>query len=201
MNAPFSWPKSSLSISSVGMAAQLTLTKARDASRLSRWMWAASSSLPVPDSPDQQNPRVGFGHLRRFGHRAPERRALADHSWRLAHQVAECLILDLQVRSLQRVLDDEQHAIARERLLEEIERAVSRRLDRVLDRPVARDHDHGRRIAALSQPAQHVQTAAVRQPHVEQVEIGATGETLRLELRRRLAHRDAVSLAFEDQAQ
>ena len=50
-NAPFSWPKSSLSMSSVGIAAQFTFTNGPAANGLSRWMWAASSSLPVPDSP------------------------------------------------------------------------------------------------------------------------------------------------------
>ena len=51
VNAPFSWPNSSLSISSVGIAAQFTFTNGPAANGLSRWMCAASSSLPVPDSP------------------------------------------------------------------------------------------------------------------------------------------------------
>ena len=48
---PFSWPKSSLSMSVSGMAAQLTATKGRSALRLERWRVRATSSLPVPDSP------------------------------------------------------------------------------------------------------------------------------------------------------
>ena len=51
MKAPFSCPNSSLSISSVGIAAQLTFTNGPEANGLWRWMCAASSSLPVPDSP------------------------------------------------------------------------------------------------------------------------------------------------------
>ena len=49
--APFTEPKSSLSMSSSGMAAQLTLTKGL--SRRSLWSWQAraTSSLPVPLSP------------------------------------------------------------------------------------------------------------------------------------------------------
>ncbi len=48
---PFSWPKSSLSMSSVGMAAQLTLTNGPAENGLLEWTCAANSSLPVPDSP------------------------------------------------------------------------------------------------------------------------------------------------------
>ena len=48
---PFSWPNNSLSIRSFGIAAQFTLTKGPWAKGLSRWMWAAINSLPVPDSP------------------------------------------------------------------------------------------------------------------------------------------------------
>ena len=48
---PFSWPKSSLSMSSSGMAAQFTCTKASSLRRLFRWMARATSSLPTPLSP------------------------------------------------------------------------------------------------------------------------------------------------------
>ena len=54
VNAPFSWPNSSLSISVAGMAAQLTRTNARPLRGL-RWCSArASSSLPVPVSPSSR---------------------------------------------------------------------------------------------------------------------------------------------------
>ena len=51
VKAPFSWPKSSDSMSSSGMAAQLTWTKVSRALRLWAWMDRATSSLPVPLSP------------------------------------------------------------------------------------------------------------------------------------------------------
>ena len=51
VNAPFLCPKSSDSISSPGIAAQLTATNARAASGPESWMAWATSSLPVPDSP------------------------------------------------------------------------------------------------------------------------------------------------------
>ena len=49
VKAPRSWPNSSLSISSGGMAAQLTFTNGPAATALLRWMARAISSLPVPD--------------------------------------------------------------------------------------------------------------------------------------------------------
>ncbi len=48
---PFSWPKSSDSISSSGIAAQLTWTNGRSRRGEWRWMARATSSLPVPLSP------------------------------------------------------------------------------------------------------------------------------------------------------
>src|SRR5580698_9931171 len=51
VNAPFSWPNSSLSRRPVGMAAQLTLMKGPSLRRLRRWRACANSSLPVPVSP------------------------------------------------------------------------------------------------------------------------------------------------------
>ena len=81
--------------------------------------------------------------------RAAERVAPADHLRRVADQLAEALVLALQVRSLERVLDHEQHAVAGERLLEEVEGAAARGLDRVADGAVAGDHHHRRGIVAL----------------------------------------------------
>ena len=51
VKAPFSWPNISLSISSGGMAAQLTATKGPFFLLPWRWMARAISSLPVPLSP------------------------------------------------------------------------------------------------------------------------------------------------------
>ena len=48
---PFSWPKSSVSRSVSGSAAQLTLISGWGLRGLARWMASATSSLPVPDSP------------------------------------------------------------------------------------------------------------------------------------------------------
>ena len=51
VNAPFSWPKISLSISVSGMAEQLMATNGLFLRGLSSWMVRATISLPVPLSP------------------------------------------------------------------------------------------------------------------------------------------------------
>ena len=51
VNAPFSWPKSSLSRSSSGIAPQLIGTKGRFLRALLKWIAFAISSFPVPLSP------------------------------------------------------------------------------------------------------------------------------------------------------
>src|SRR5690554_6213889 len=48
---PFLWPKNSLSISSDGMAPQLTAMNGPSARGPCRWIIRATSSLPLPDSP------------------------------------------------------------------------------------------------------------------------------------------------------
>src|SRR5213594_2541646 len=51
VNAPFSWPNSSLSRSPVGIAAQFSFTKAFERRGLRLWIARAISSFPVPVSP------------------------------------------------------------------------------------------------------------------------------------------------------
>ncbi len=51
VNAPFSWPNSSLSRSSSGIAAQLSLINGWSSRSLFSWMLVATNSLPVPLSP------------------------------------------------------------------------------------------------------------------------------------------------------
>jgi hypothetical protein len=51
VKAPFTWPKSSLSIRFSGMAPQLMVTKGPVRAGERRWISLAISSLPVPVSP------------------------------------------------------------------------------------------------------------------------------------------------------
>ena len=54
VNAPFAWPKSSDSSSSAGIAPQLIATNGPSARVLARWMLRATSSFPVPLSPQMR---------------------------------------------------------------------------------------------------------------------------------------------------
>ena len=58
VNAPFSCPKSSLSIRLGGSAAQFTRTSARDRRRLRSWTARPNSSLPVPVSPSSNTAQL-----------------------------------------------------------------------------------------------------------------------------------------------
>jgi hypothetical protein len=69
VKAPRAWPKSSLSSSVAGTAAQLIATKGPSLRGLASWIARATSSLPVPLSPvdephaDDSLAQLDAGHL------------------------------------------------------------------------------------------------------------------------------------------
>ncbi len=74
---------------------------------------------------------------------------------------------------IERPLDRAQKLRERQRLLDEIECAQARRLDRRLDRAVPGHHDHRAVVAVGDRPlAQQRDAVGVRHPDVEQHEIG-----------------------------
>ena len=150
VNAPFSWPNSSLSMSSVGMAAQLTFTNGPGRERALAMDVRRQQLLARPRLAREQHADIRSRDLRGLLDRVLERRARPDHPRRVADQLAESLVLALQVGPLERVLHDEQHAVAGERLLEEIERAAAGRVDGIADRRVPGNHHDRRCIVALS---------------------------------------------------
>ena len=145
MNAPFSWPNSSLSISSVGIAAQFTLTNGPAGKRAFGVDVRGQQFLAGAGFAGQQHARVAArGHGGLFQN-ALEGRARPDHA-RAAHQFAQPPILLAQLGFVQRVPQRQQNVFAAQRLFEKIERARARGFHRVGDGPVARDHDHRRVI-------------------------------------------------------
>ena len=150
---------------------------------------------------EQQHGDVRPRDLRRLLHGLQERRAPPNHLRRVAHQLAKALVLTLQIQPFQRVLRDEQHAITRERLFQEIERTTARRHDGVLNRSVPGDHHDGRRRVALSDRLEQLDAVAVGQTNIEQVKVGSKRATRRLKRRDRMADRDAIALTLENQAQ
>ena len=157
--------------------------------------------LPRSRFADQQHARVrARGHGGLFHHAQP-RRAGPDHLGPAAHQVAQALVLLAQGGVLHGVLHGQQHAIAAQRLFQEIERPGARRFHRVGDGAVPGNHD-GRRIrAVLLHGTQQVDPVAVRQFHVEQVRVGPLRVRMAPEFRHRLADVHAVAFAFQNHPQ
>ena len=73
----------------------------------------------------------------------------------------------------ERVANHEHRLVERQRLLDEIERAQTRGLDRSLDRAVTGHHDNGAAVGEPGRPlAQQRDAIDVRHPDVEQHEVG-----------------------------
>ena len=78
MNAPFSWPNSSLSTSVGGSAAQLTRTSGARVPPAALVQRPGEQLLAGAGRPEQQHARVRRRDLRQARQRQPQRRALAD---------------------------------------------------------------------------------------------------------------------------
>ena len=171
VNAPFTWPNSSDSISSSGRAAEFTSTNGPVRRWLRRWTWRATSSFPVPFSPSNQHTAVGrCGHRDLFAQPQHDA-ALADNRVAPIDARTQRAVLGLQLTLPQRVADHEHRLLERQRLLDEIERPQFRRANGRLDAAVARNHDHRRFEAALSQSFERDQPVDARQPDVEQHQV------------------------------
>jgi len=157
--------------------------------------------LPRSRFADQQHARIRPRRHRGLFHHAQPRRAGPDHLGRAAHQVAQALVLLPQRGVLHGVLHRQQHAVAAQRLLQEIEGSGARRLHRVGDGAVPGNHDGRRRRAVLLHRPQQVDAVAVRQLHVEQVRVGPLRVRMAPEFRHRFADVHAVAFAFQNHSQ
>src|SRR3970282_528930 len=134
---PFSWPKSSDSISSSGMAAQFTWTKRCPDRGLLRWIVRATSSLPTPLCPSS---RTGaFVRLED----AAEPGALSNQLVPGLHRAPQVAIFGRQLRLPQHVPQRDDDAFAAEGFVEEVDRTGLDRLDGGRRRSVAGDHHDG----------------------------------------------------------
>ena len=152
MNAPRSWPKSSLSMSSRGIAAQLTVTNGASLRERQAVDGAATSSLPVPLSPVMSTLALVGATLsiswksRCIGalcadHLVARFELLAQHPAIAADASAVRIAFFTLTRTRSRF----------ERLLEEVARAELDRGDRVVHRRVSADDDD-RHLAASLRP-------------------------------------------------
>ena len=111
----------------------------------------------------------------------------------VAHLLAQAAVAD-------GVVDGEQHALERERLLEKVVRAETRRPHGVVDRPVTGDHDH-RRPPRVPDALEHGQPVDARKPQVEQHEIELLTRERSDAFFAGVAKSDPVPLVLEDSAQ
>ena len=123
VKAPRTWPKSSLSISSSGIAAQLTSTNAAVRRRLSRVDRARDELLAGAVLAVNQHAAIGGrGHrdlLAELAHRV----ALADHRQIAIDPGAQGAVLGFEPPLSQGVAHDQHGLVERQRLLDEVERA------------------------------------------------------------------------------
>ena len=140
VNAPFSWPKSSVSSRFSGIAAQLIATNGPSARGLSTCSARANSSLPVPLSPSRSTvASVAAARCSATvtcfssgsspticGAPAPRRQLLVQQD-----------VLGRQPALRERTLDHQQQMVGIDRLGEEVERAFLHRRHRVLKLPNA----------------------------------------------------------------
>ena len=169
--APCAWPNSSDSISSSGIAAQLTSTNGPARRWLSAWICRATSSLPVPFSPEiSTRPLVGAA-IAICSRSAAMTRLSPTMVERAVDAGAQRRVLHLEPALPQGVAHGEHGLFERQRLLDEVERAELRRAHGRLDAAVAGDHDDLRVDAPLAQPLERRQPVEPGQPDVEQDDV------------------------------
>ena len=171
VKAPFSWPNSSLSMSSPGMAAQLSFTNGPSLRLECSWMARAISSLPVPRSPVMSTRPVDGAALRDgledALHARPSCRPCSARACGAARRAALSASRSRRA-SLSAFCDGDEHLVGGQRLLEKIAGAELGRLDGGGERGVARHHHHRQLGAQLAQRLERGQAVHLRHGHVEQ---------------------------------
>ena len=122
---------------------------------------------------EQENAGIRLRNPGSLFHDVAKDRAGTNHARRIAHDFTELFVLLAQGGLLQGILEDDQDAVARQRLLEKIKRAASRRLNGVWNAAVSGDHDDGSVIVVLAKKSQKVDAIAVGKFDIQKIRIGA----------------------------
>ena len=146
VNAPRSWPNSSLSSSVSGNAAQFTAMNGSSARWLRRWIARAASSLPTPVSPVIST--VAFVRATRAIWSRTMRHDGTVRGHRLARVVMpdhalQSLVRPHEIGPLERTTNGGERLLGDERLREEVECARPHGLDGEIDRGMCGQHDDG----------------------------------------------------------
>ena len=201
VKAPFSKPKSSLSSSSDGSAAQFTFTKGWSRRPESWCSVRATSSLPVPLSPRtstvmsvsatcsmiSRTSRIFGSSPHSSSSSASERDA-----------AAQLLDLLLERALLERLLEGELELLDLERLAQEVGGAELHRLDDGARLAVAREHHHRHVGQSLLELPQRLEAVHAGQHDVERDEIGARCRRASRAPARRRRREDLVALARDE---
>ena len=185
VNAPFSWPNSSLSSSVSVSAPQLTLTNGPAARFERAWIARATSSLPVPLSPGMKTVASVGATFSMVCEHGAHRRRLADDARRSGRRGgvgAQRLGLGLGALAgaalgaqLERALDLERAPPRARTACEEVERAELHRLDRGLD-GAERGDDHRPAVGiALAHRLDHVEPVHALHLEIGDDEVGGGG--------------------------
>jgi hypothetical protein len=104
-------------------------------------------------------------------------------------------VLGLESRGLDRAIHDHPEMVEVRRLEHEVVRTEVDRLDRVLDRAVPREHDHGQQRIGLAQFLQHLEAIVLAQLEVEHdhVHVVLTHGVERLTAVRGLERRESLA--------
>ena len=193
VNAPRSCPKSSLSSSVSGIAAQLMATNAPAAPRGERVDRVREELLARSALALEQDRRVGRRDALRLGAHCADRGRLADDRRnRLRVGLGEEERLARARAALDRPRDEQPQQVGIDRLGDEVFGAVLHRLDRRLDRAERRHHEHRQRRIQSDGGVQHGQPVGPRKPPVGQDEVQPLPSAQALDRRR--AGRDADDL-------
>ena len=175
VNAPRAWPNSSLSSRCSGSAAQFTATNDRSARGPLVWIASATSSFPVPVSPEISTDEVASAICAmsarscRIGRLLPEQ--LARREVR-AQRPAQERVLARQRPLAAGPLDQRAERLQRERLGHVVVGAAAHGLHRALDGAEGGHDDHRRARVRLLDAGQQVEPVAPLHPQVGHHHVG-----------------------------
>ena len=174
VNAPATWPNSSLSSSVSGSAPQATSTNGLSRRAAAAVDGPGNQRLAGAAFAGDQHGGLGVGHgvdhVEDFQHAM----IVADDVLHAEAQVElglERLVLLDHLLLVERPLDGHQQLFVDQRLGQEVEGPEADGLDRGLDCAIAGDHDHGRGGTILAAMGQQIETVVVAQPNIGQHQI------------------------------
>ena len=173
MKLPLMWPKSSDSISSSGMAAQLTSTKGPLLRRLAACSDARNEFLAGAAFAENEDAAVGgSGHCDLLA-KSFHGNAVADDLIAVAEFGAQGLVFFFEAALLHGVSNENDNFFESEGLFDEVECTEFGGADRSVNGGVAGDHDDGGRMRKSLNTAESFKAVHAREPDVQKNDVEA----------------------------